>query len=132
MKPSDAKKLLPGVVLAVRGYGGAKRVVVESVRVHSPQKVFVSAKDRYDTREYDARDVAVPTAVDESAWAKQDADKAKREAFLAEKRRVTDVLGGRVIDKEAGYGSQITYFVQLTREQSLDIVSRLEKVNEQA
>jgi hypothetical protein len=126
MKPSDAKKLLPGTVVSVGGYGEPRRLVVQSVRVSTPRKVFVYAKGRYDAREYDASVLSIPTAEAEALWARQDAEEEKRAARLAEKTMVCNVLGGTVIDKEAGYGSVITYFVQLTREQALDIVRRLE------
>ncbi len=131
MKPSEAKALVPGTVLAAKMFGGAARVVVVAVvpsTVTSPRVLEVNCKSDFGSVQAYRNDLLeFPTPENEARWARKDAEALQTAAFEAEMARVQAALGVKPSPNFPGYHAKPTsYTVQLTQEQALVLTSRLE------
>lgn len=131
MKPSEAKALVPGTVLAAKMFGGAARVVVVAVvpsTVKSPRILEVTCKSDYGSVQAYRNDLLeFPTPENEARWARKDAEAAQKAALEATMARVQAALGVKPATNFPGFHTNPTSFtVFLTQEQALALTARLE------
>lgn len=123
MKPSEAKQLKPGDMIA--DYYGVK--IVQSVEVIGPRSVHVTTTNGLKFRE---EQVHVPTDADLSAYAAKLARETAHEAVQEEMRRVGEILGGQCFARGSArwFGPDTDYTIMLDRKRALAVVEQLERL----
>lgn len=123
MKPSEAKQLKPGDLVA--DYYGVK--IVQSVEVVGARSVLVTTTDGIKLREVQLR---VPTDADLSAYAAKRARETAHEAVEEEMRRVGEVLGGQCFARGSArwFGPDTDYTITIDRKRALAVVEQLERL----
>ena len=129
MKPSEAKALQPGMVIAIKRFRLPSRGVVESVRVVGPRKVLVTCVG--SPWEHTPDNLEMPTPTDESRWAEAEAERQELLAYRAEKALVSKVFGVEPSDRSSDWGRPAKdYHLTLTRAQVQALLLRLQPLDQ--